>query len=166
MCVCIYIYIYVYMYLASQVEGRRIGRLRAAAGPILQVFAWTTEGYGFLEFEISNSTSSTVSRQPLTSGKCPPSRGASKGSELPLGAGLGAPGCSESLVRVSLSLSLSLSLPLSTPEAEADSCPAARMKREGHEQESSSPSRVQIDCPSTGPHSLAPSALLTPDVPS
>ena len=35
------------------------------AGLDLLVYARTTEGYGFIEFEISNSTISTVSRQPI-----------------------------------------------------------------------------------------------------
>ena len=39
-------------------------------GLYLLAYAWNTEGYGFVEFEISNSTSSTVFCQPLTTASC------------------------------------------------------------------------------------------------
>ena len=36
---------------------------KTITGPMLLVYAWATEGYGFIEFEISNSTSSIGSSQ-------------------------------------------------------------------------------------------------------
>ena len=41
------------------------GSNKTITGLIKFVDAWNTEGYGFIEFEISNSTISTVLRQPL-----------------------------------------------------------------------------------------------------
>ena len=42
------------------------GSEKPITGLVLLVYAWTTEGYGFIEFEISNGTISTVFHQPLT----------------------------------------------------------------------------------------------------
>ena len=43
--------------------SRFLGSKQPIAGLSLLVYAWSTEGYCFTQFEISNSTSSTVFRQ-------------------------------------------------------------------------------------------------------
>ena len=95
-CIYIYIYIHTYMYVYTtdcstsnqkwEVGGIRLKHppgwrmLRPQPGSLAETFrlekptaglksaayAWDSEGYGFIEFEISNSTISTVFRQPLT----------------------------------------------------------------------------------------------------
>ena len=93
MCTYIYIYIYTRRYaccqarpdarpgrapsLGPQVRGWRntVGNLiefflsqKPIAGLILLVYSLKPEGYGFIEFEIPNSTTSTVFRRPLSKG--------------------------------------------------------------------------------------------------
>ena len=42
-----------------------LGSIKTIMGLNVLVYAWTTEGYGFIELEISNSVISTAFRQPL-----------------------------------------------------------------------------------------------------
>ena len=51
-----------------ETSPRVLGPQRPIASLKLLVYAWKTEGCGFVESEISNSTISTVFRQPLTNG--------------------------------------------------------------------------------------------------
>ena len=51
--------------IQSEGSSKLFGSKRPVAGLNLLVHAWNTEGYGFIEFEISNSTVSFVFRQPL-----------------------------------------------------------------------------------------------------
>ena len=78
-----FMYIYIYMWIdvcrrcagwANEHEGLAeygwkphrdvLANKKTIAGLMLLVCAWKTEGYGFIEFEISNSTMSTVLCQP------------------------------------------------------------------------------------------------------
>ena len=51
--------------LRLEASSNLCGSNKPIMGLNLLVYAWTTEGYGFIEFEISNSTISKVFRQPL-----------------------------------------------------------------------------------------------------
>ena len=54
--------------LGSLVEMCRFGHKSRSRASILNwlAYAWNTEGHGFIEFEMSNSSASTVFRQPLS----------------------------------------------------------------------------------------------------
>ena len=52
--------------IRSETSSKYYGSKNLSRAPIYRYMRETQRGYGFIEFEISNSTTSTVFRQPLT----------------------------------------------------------------------------------------------------
>ena len=52
--------------IRSETSSRCLGSSKPITGLNLLAYAWKTEGYNFIEFEISDCTVSTVFRQPLS----------------------------------------------------------------------------------------------------